>query len=1557
MLKYYLSAFFLYLLSLNITFGQAPNITYSGPQSLKTGSPITPIAPVNTGGAVPPNIYGQVITFAGTAGVTGKINGTGPQASFYFPTALGVDAGGNVYVNDGGNNVIRKITPSAVVSTFAGSGSYGGTNGPGTTATFSNVNGLTVDINGNVYVSEVSNDDIRKIAPDGTVSTLAGQYQVSGASNGTGAQATFSNPLGLGSDPGGNVYVADYSNYLIRKITPAGVVTTVAGKTGIAGAANGPDSIATFRPAGCVADKLGNLYITENFNNVIRKISPDGQVTTLAGNGTGGSADGLGTAASFNQPNAITIDAVGNLYVGDNVNNTIRKITPLGVVTTLAGITGFSGSNDGIGTAARFGGPSGLGIDANGNLYVADVMNATIRKISTTGYSIDKPLPAGLIFDPTTGKITGTPTAISPATDYTITAYNTNGSSATTINIQVTGDLSFPPIQPKVYGTSDLDLAISTAGPVTYTSDNQNVVTIIGNKVHIKSTGTSKVTASNGSTTISQPMTVTPAPLTIIADNKSRAAGTANPVLTMTFKGFVNGDTISNLTAQPTITTTANNLSAPFSYPITISGAADSNYSVTYIPGTLTVLGGSFTTAAPSIGYGSSPILTAGKAMSPLAPTNTGGAVPATAYGKVSTIAGTKGVTGAANGAGTAASFNQPYGIAVDSSGNLFITDQLNNLIRKITPAGVVGTFAGSGTAGANNGQGTSASFNWPAGIAVDNAGNVFVTEQVNNLIRKITPQGLVSTFAGGGAALDGQGVQASFLGPNGLAIDKSGNLYVSDEFHYLIRKITPGGLVSTIAGTLNQPGATDGQGTAAKFNQSQGIAVDNQGNLYVADGGNYEVRKITPSGFVSTLAGSGKYGSYDGVGTAAGFSFFSGITVDIIGNVYVADGGGNNIRKITPSGVVTTIAGTINIPGSLANTYGYADSIGTAAKFFSPDGLTIDTLGTLYITDAANKLIRKLNLTGYSIDKTLPAGMIFDPQTGIISGTPITASPPTDYKITAYNLSGSSTAVVNFSVGLPSDVSLKSLTVTAGTLDPLFSPQTTTYSVSVPNATSSISIAASANDTNASVKVNGSQLIAGATTPPITLNVGTKTIPVLVTAQDGTTLTYTITVTRAASSDASLSNLTISNATLSPSFIFGTFDYTASVGNAVSSISVTPIANDVHTSIKVNGVSTSSGSASSSTPLTVGSNTITVLVTAQDSTKKIYTVAVTRAASSNAGLSNLTINGVTLSPVFNMTTKTYTASVSNSVSSVNLVASTSDTMASLTVNSASTPSDSPSADIPLTVGNNAITVVVTAQDGITQNMYTVNLTRDIPEIFTLSPDNFKLTVTSVTCKGTSDGALTLTAAANLNYKATITGNGLNMTQLFTSLTTINNLNAGTYNVCITVSEQPDYQQCYSVIITEPQDLSVYSTVNDADKTVTLSLAGATAYSIDLNGVKYFTRDNSITLPLAEGNNNVTVNTDRLCQGIIQKLINFSGNISPYPVPFQNTLFLNIGNTIASNVSLEIYDVSQGRKILSKQFGNQSGVLQLDVSNLSYGAYVLHLKMNNSEKIFKITKK
>ncbi|WP_435465983.1 hypothetical protein [Variovorax sp. GB1P17] len=327
--------------------------------------------------------------------------------------------------------------------------------------------------------------------------------------------------------------------------------------------------------------------------------------------------------------------------------------------------------------------------------------------------------------------------------------------------------------------------------------------------------------------------------------------------------------------------------------------------------------------------------------------------VSCASVGVVSTLAGNP-AAGSADGTGAAASFRTPFRMAVDGSGNVYVSDYGNHKIRKITPAGVVTTLAGSGTAGNANGLGAAASFNGPLGIALDSDGNLYVADSWNNTIRMITPAGLVSTVAGNGTpgSADGLGVAASFRKPASLAFDGSGNLYVADSENNLIRKMTPAGAVTTLAGTTT-PGSADGTGTAATFRFPQGLAFDGSGNLYVADRDNQMIRKLTPAGVVTTLAGSPTPGWTNGTGSAASFSAPFDITSDSNGNAYVADGNNNMVRKITPSGVVTTYAGS--------RAAGHADGTGSAASFNRPVGITIDSNGVLYVAESGNNMIRKV--------------------------------------------------------------------------------------------------------------------------------------------------------------------------------------------------------------------------------------------------------------------------------------------------------------------------------------------------------------------------------------------------------------------------------------------------------------------------------------------------------------------------------------------------------------------------------------------------------------------
>ena len=315
----------------------------------------------------------------------------------------------------------------------------------------------------------------------------------------------------------------------------------------------------------------------------------------------------------------------------------------------------------------------------------------------------------------------------------------------------------------------------------------------------------------------------------------------------------------------------------------------------------------------------------------------------------VSTIAG-NGAAGSTSGQGIIASFKLPQGLTVDISGNIYVADYGNGNVRKITNTGLVSDFARI-TVKTSNGTLNLLS---PTGIATDISGNVYVADYFGGVITKINPSCNVNVLAGTGSlgAKDGPGDSATFAFPTGIAVDKYGYVYVADASNNKIRKISPAGIVSTLAGT-NATGSTDGVNNTATFNYPRGIALDDSGNVYVADSRNYKIRKISHNGFVSTLAGTGVSGNKDGIKDSATFSSPYGVVIDKAGNIFVTDGSNNKIRMISPTGIVSTFAGTGN--------KGNADGLASSSSFSFPFGIALDTAGNIFIADQNNNKIRKI--------------------------------------------------------------------------------------------------------------------------------------------------------------------------------------------------------------------------------------------------------------------------------------------------------------------------------------------------------------------------------------------------------------------------------------------------------------------------------------------------------------------------------------------------------------------------------------------------------------------
>ncbi|MEI6569116.1 MAG: Ig-like domain repeat protein, partial [Verrucomicrobiota bacterium] len=402
---------------------------------------------------------------------------------------------------------------------------------------------------------------------------------------------------------------------------------------------------------------------------------------------------------------------------------------------------------------------------------------------------------------------------------------------------------------------------------------------------------------------------------------------------------------------------------------------------------------------------------------------------------------------------GTAALFQTVMGVATDSSGNVYVADAGNNMIRKITPAGAVTTLAGQTTAGFADGTNGAAQFSWPEGVAVDSIGNVYVADTSNNRIRKITPAGVVTTLAGqaSSGSANGNGAAAQFNGPSSVAVDGSGNVYVADMGNNLIRKITPSGDVTTFAGMLAS-GWVDANGTAAKFYQPYGVAVDGSGNVYVGDTYNNCIRKITSAGLVTTLAGVGAgFGSYlDGTGSTARFNLPAGLVADSVGNIYVSDSANNRIRKITPGGVVTTLAGT--------GSSGPWNGPGSEAGFSAPGSVAVGGDGVLYVADRLNTRIRSVAIAGSvvlvqsGLTGTNPVPVSLS-TTGLIGGTTYY------YRAVATNASGTVNGNYLSFTTLSTNASLSALALGSGTLTPSFATNLAGYTSSVANVVTSITV------------------------------------------------------------------------------------------------------------------------------------------------------------------------------------------------------------------------------------------------------------------------------------------------------------------------------------------------------------------------------------------------------------------------------------------------------------------------------------------------------------------
>ena len=1000
----------------------------------------------------------------GTAGFSGD-GGAAVSASLNNPLDVTIDATGNIYIADAGNYRIRKVDTIGIIKTFAGNGVYGyscsgdGDNGSADTAKLGDIVGVTTNTSGILYITQdgVYNNCIRETDIRG-----GNIYMNISTKN---LQSRYGQSV---VDDSGNIYLPDNFSSTIFKCTNSGFFSYFAANSATAGfSGDGGAAIHAKinNPTAVTIDSSGNIYIADAGNNRIRKISKSGIITTIVGNGLGGYSGDGGAAVlgEISNPIGLKVDAVGNLYIADKGNNRVRKVSTLGIISTVAGngTAGYSGDG-GLATSAELRNPTGIVLDTIGNMYVADAGNNCIRKIS--GLLNPKIKSFSPVIAPTgiTVNIIGTAFLRTNTVSFggiaakSFTVVNDTLITAT-VNAGASGIVSIS----TPYGTTSLagfyfcsasitrNVSFTGCKAVVYKSITYTVSTIVRDTVR----------TVLGCDSIYNVATISVVPIVPVVNNTyyygcdsvvyKSIKYYSSTVLRDTVRNSQGCDSIYNVAnititqpVVPTVTVTASSWNIVPNIPVTFTctstlggttpiyqwkknGVNVGSNSTTYIDSTLKngdtvyVLITSNTYCAVNYAVASNKIVmivtiglpvintvagngTAGYSfsgdgglavyagMSPscIAKDASGNIYIAEGSnnrvrkidpnGIISTIAGTgvAGFNGRDSLRATLAQLNNPTGVAVDASGNLYIADAGNNVICKVKN-GFISWVAGSLTAGysGDSGIATVAKLNNPVRVAVDAVGNLYIADAMNNRVRKVNTNGIISTVAGNGTAGfsgdDGAATLANLNYPFGLVTDTSGNLYISDFYNNRIRKVNSNGIISTVAGNgISGYSGDGGSATSANISLPLGVLTDTNGNLYIADMGNNRVRKVSTNGNISTIAGNGTagYSGDGGLATSAQLNEASSIAIDASGNLYIADYNNNRIRKVDNKGNISTVGGN-----GLATYYSSDGIAAINAELNNPTGVATDALGNIYIADATNNRIRKVSNSG--VISTLAGG------------------------------------------------------------------------------------------------------------------------------------------------------------------------------------------------------------------------------------------------------------------------------------------------------------------------------------------------------------------------------------------------------------------------------------------------------------------------------------------------------------------------------------------------------------------------------------------------------
>lgn len=678
------------------------------------------------------------------------------------------------------------------------------------------------------------------------ITTVAGSGRKLLGLGGPATQVNLGELAGIARDSAGNLYVSDRSYHGVVKITPGGIATLVAGN-GVSefSGDNGPATQAGLNsPGSLVFDTANNLYIADENNNRVRRVTPGGIITTFAGGGADVNqppVEGILATDTFVSPMGLAVDSAGNIYVSDGNHNTVRKIRTDGTIVTVIGngVQGFSGDG-GPATSASINRATGLAIDSAGNLYMADVVGRRIRKVTTDGkiHTIAGTGQPGLNGDG------------GPAVDATID-------------------------QP-------LDLFLDSSGDL--------YIAILANNV------VRRISVADGKIN------------TVVGNGAYGFSGDSGPALNATLKGVAS---------------------------VLIDGAHNlyvtdrENNRVRKVDGA----------------------------------------------GTISTFAG----NGAGNffgdgGPATSSGLNRPAAVAFDGNSNMYISDTLNHRIRKVTTAGIMSTIAGTGVVGfsGDNGPALNAMLDEPRGIAVDSNGNIYVSDYRNSRIRKIDKNGIISTYAGNGSCCgdnqrgdEGQAIDASIGGVNGIAVDLAGNLYIADQGYARIRKVDTSGIITSIAGNGQFSYSGDGGlATNAAINNPYAVAVDSDGSVFISGplANPSHVRKVDPQGIITRFAGDDGQGcnlnTQTCLATQVTYETCINVAFDGHGSYFVGSEGFSLVTRVAQDNTVSAL-----VHDDQGGAAGFSGDGGPAVKAFlyHPGGLATDPAGDLYIADTVNDRIRKV--------------------------------------------------------------------------------------------------------------------------------------------------------------------------------------------------------------------------------------------------------------------------------------------------------------------------------------------------------------------------------------------------------------------------------------------------------------------------------------------------------------------------------------------------------------------------------------------------------------------